>query len=1018
MKKHLFLVVLCCLYLGIDSNSPLQAQTLDEDFFDALEYRCIGPTRGGRATAVTGIPVQSGTFLMGSTGGGVWKTTDYGATWKNISDGYFATASIGAIRVSPSRPNIFYVGTGSDGIRSNVITGKGVYRSENSGRTWKHIGLENTGQIGAVEIDPNNPNRVFVAAIGNAFAPNAERGVYRTENGGKSWEKVLFVSDSTGAVDIEMVPGRPEILYASMWRAERKPWTIISGSAKEGGIYKSVDGGTTWEKLTRGLPQGYFGKSDLAVSPTDPNRLYALIEAPLGEGGVYRSDDQGGNFTLVNTKKELLDRPFYYCNIDADPKDPDVLYVNSTQFFKSTNGGETWQRLSTPHGDNHDIWISPIDTDVMVQANDGGVNISRDGGKNWSTQRNQPTAELYQVEVDDQFPYWIYAGQQDNSTIMLPSTPPFNAVAGPTAFWQAVGGCETGPVVPKPGNPNIVYANCKGRFGVYNKLTGQEQQYYVGASNMYGHNPKDLKFRFQRVAPIHVSPHNPDVVYHCSQYVHKTMDDGKTWEIISPDLTAFDPATQVISGAPITRDITGEEFYSTIYAIQESKIQQGVIWVGANDGPVHRTTDGGKTWENVTPKDLAPGGRIDCVEPSPHNPEKAYFVSLRYQLGDWSPYLYRTTDMGASWELLTTGENGIPSDYPIRVVREDPDREGLLYAGTEFGMFVSFDDGANWRPFQQNLPLTPITDIKVNREDLVVSTMGRSFWILDDLTTLHQFQQNVVEASAHLFKPRDGYRMRYRATRKSDIPYYPGPAILINYFLQEDAERPVRLEILNEGMEVIRAFVSNDLDVTRADQLDKPDMATGFFRQGSKPALNGKSGLHRFRWDMRHEGRTGARRSRGGPMVAPGTYFARLSVGDAAYTQSFKVLADPRIIEAGITEKDLLAQEKLALKVKDLQVEAGAMASEIKKALKVEDLDAQQKEKLMNLNKALSTQAGRYMQPMLVDQLSYLYNMLDRADQAPGKDALDRYEDLQKQFNSLKSIYDSDGDERKAGQDH
>ena len=413
-----------------------------------------------------------------------------------------------------------------------------------------------------------NPDRVFVAAIGQAFSPNEERGVYRTEDGGASWEQVLFHSDSVGSADLEFKPDDSQVIYASLWQARRKPWTIISGGT-EGGIYKSTDGGDTWEKKTNGLPQNLIGKIDFAVSADDPERLYALVEAPVGEGGLYRSDDAGESFTLVSTKKDLLDRPFYYCNVDANPKNADEVFSSATRFFRSTNGGESWKQLSTPHGDNHDLWINPNDTSIWIQSNDGGANVTLNGGETWSTQYNQPTSELYQVDVDDQLVYWLYAGQQDNTTIAVPSLPPFGPQAGATAYIAGVGGCETGPAVPKPGDPNIVYANCKGRFGVYNKSTGQEQQYYVGASNMYGHNPTDLKYRFQRVSPVYVSPHNPDVVYHASQFLHKTTDDGKTWETISPDLTAFTPETQVISGSPITRDVTGEEFYSTIYDIAE-----------------------------------------------------------------------------------------------------------------------------------------------------------------------------------------------------------------------------------------------------------------------------------------------------------------------------------------------------------------------------------------------------------------------------------------------------------------
>ncbi|MFC2167281.1 WD40/YVTN/BNR-like repeat-containing protein, partial [Acidobacteriota bacterium] len=622
-------------------------------------------------------------------------------------------------------------------------------------------------------------------------------------DGGKNWEKVLFVSDITGGIDLELAPDNPDIVYASMWRGERKPWTIISGG-HEGGVYKSSDGGTSWNHVTEGLPSGLRGKSDLAVSQADPRRVYVLMEAPEGEGGLYRSDDYGESFQLISTFAPLLDRPFYYCNLDADPTNADVLYSNSTGFYKSEDGGNSWKRRSTPHGDNHDMWINPHDPDIFIQSNDGGANVTRDGGQTWSTQNNQPTAELYQVAVDDQFPYWIYAGQQDNSTIMVPSLPPYSPSIGATGFWQAIGGCETGPAVPKPGNHNIVYANCKGRFGRYNKVTGQEKQYYVGAANLYSHNPKDLKYRFQRVSPIHVSPHDPDVVYHASQFLHRSTDEGVTWETISPDLTANELDKQVISGTPITRDITGEEFYSTIYAVQESTLTKGLIWVGANDGPVHVTRDEGKTWANVTPSDMPTGGRVQSIEPSPHNPSKAYFAAYRYLLGDWEPYIHRTNDYGNSWKRITNGKNGIPLDSPTRVVREDPDREGLLYAGTEFGMFISFDDGENWQKFQLNLPVTPVTDIKVYRDDLVVSTMGRSFWILDNITPLHQVSAPIKD---FLFTPRETYRMRFRASRGSSAdPEYPSPGVIFDYALAEEPKGDIVFEVKNSSGQKVRTF--------------------------------------------------------------------------------------------------------------------------------------------------------------------------------------------------------------------
>lgn len=1007
---------ICTLILSLLLSNYSFGQTstgADSVFFKAFTYRNVGPTRGGRSTTVQGVTKQAGTFYMGTTGGGVWKTEDYGINWSNISDGFFKTPSIGAIKVHQEDPKIIYVGTGSDGIRSNIIVGDGVYKSSNAGKTWTHIGLERAGQIGAVEIHPSNADVVFVAAQGNPFEANQERGVYRTKDGGKNWERVLYVSDSVGAVDIEFAPNNPDIIYAAMWRNQRKPWTIISGADKIGGIYKSIDGGNTWKKITKGLPQGLIGKIDFAVSAANPNRLWALIEAPKEERGVYRSDDQGESFTMVSTKKELTDRPFYYCNIEANPLNADVIFVLATNFYKSVDGGKKWKEIDPPHGDNHDMWINPTDTLEFIQSNDGGANVTSNGGRSWSTQENQPTAELYQVEVDDQYPYWLYAGQQDNTTIAVPSLPPYDAPAGAKAFWMAVGGCETGPAVPKPGDPNIVYSNCKGRFGVYDKRSGQERQYYVGAANIYGHNPKDLKYRFQRVSPVFASYHNPNVVYHGSQFLHKTTNDGITWETISPDLTANEPGKQVISGSPITRDITGEEYYSTIYEINESRIKEGLIWVGANDGPIHVTRDGGKNWDNVTPAIVPKGGRVDCIEPSPHKEGKAYACILLYQLGDWKPYLVKTTDYGKTWSLIT---KGIPTNFPVRTVREDPEQEGLLFAGTEYGLFISFDDGANWQPFQQNLPITPVTDIKVFRNDLILSTMGRSFWIMDNILPLRQLTKARQAKGAFLFQPDDAFRFRHNGTGKNAVPNYPAPGASIDYYLSSAPKDDIKLEILNPDNRVIRTFTSKvpPKDTTKTGT----DMATGFTTTKSKSDLTKTAGTHRFRWDLNHEGpwdKDPARSLRGGPLVRPGVYQARLTVDGAVFTESFEVTMDPKVDTQTTRTEDLHDQESLSLQIVALEDSAKRVAEKIKtkkkelqtliKNNKKNKQYIQEEQKLAQILDQLVTPEGIYMTPMLIDQLRYLRSMLNQADQRPGKDAYDRYEELKNRFNTIQNSY-------------
>ncbi len=1005
---HTALVGLCTpVTLGTPVNASAQESSsggaVSPSDFLGLSFRMVGPTRGGRSTTVAGHPDHPHAFYAGFTGGGVWKTEDAGINWVPISDGYFETGSIGAIRVAPSNSQIVYVGTGSDGIRSNVIDGRGVYKSTDAGETWEHLGLREVGQIGAVEVDPSNPNIVYVAAMGKAFRPTPDRGVYKTTDGGRSWDKILFTSDSVGAVDLELNPADPNELYVAMYRGERKPWTIISGmeaSGQEDGIWKSSDAGESWEYLTNGLPAGLIGKIDLAVSPDDPDRIYALVETTEEEEGLYRSEDRGGSWELVSTQPGLMDRPFYYTNVDTDPSDADVVYVNNQSFFRSSDGGRSFTRLATPHGDNHDMWINPENGQIYIQANDGGVNVTLNGGRSWSTQYNQPTAELYQVDLDDRFPYWIYAGQQDNTTVMVPSNPPEDgSTFGHQGNWKEVGGCETGPAVPKPGDPSTVYSNCKGRFGRYSQLTGQEQQYYVWGGNLYGHNPKDLPYRFQRVVPIEVSPHDADVVYHGSQFVHKTLDEGTTWETISPDLTAFRPERQVVSGEPITRDITGEEHYSVLYVIEESPVQEGVIWTGANDGPVHLTRDGGETWMDVTPP-MPPEGRIQNIDPSPHNPAKAYVAAYRYLLGDFEPYIFKTEDFGQSWERLTDGTNGIPRDFPTRVVREDPDAEGLLYAGTEFGVFISFDDGTTWQSFQQNMPVTPITDIRMYRGDMVLSTMGRSFWVMDDVSPLQELRSGAAGDGHHLFSPSDVYRLRGSGgfgfgPSAVSAPEYSTNGAIIDYIVDEGAGT-VRLEILASPTEVVRSFEASGPGVqTRLTQEMRAPQRQAF----GVARLDKSPGMHRVVWDLRVEGAGG----RGGPMALPGEYQVRLTVDGWSQTRSFKLLMDPRVEADGVTLDDLRAQFDFNLRVAELFQAANTLAERVARAIESGDFSGRQLDELEDIQALLVDAGGSYPQPMLLNQIQYLQGMTGRADQRPGNFAYSRFDELTAQLSELES---------------
>ncbi len=985
--------LLACLALST-SGRPVRAQaparqdvaSFDPARIGAMRYRMIGPARGGRVTAVTGVNQEPMTFYFGSTGGGIWKTTDAGITWHDISAQSFASSSIGAIDVADSDPNIIYVGTGSEAIRSNVSIGKGIYKSTDAGHTWKFSGLKDAGQIGALVIHPSDPNTAFAAVVGNPFMHTRTRGVYRTKDGGVTWDNVLFLSDSTGAVDIELQPGNPNVVYATMWHGQRRPWTIISGGGEDG-IFRSTDGGDHWTRLGGGLPTGVVGKSDLAVSAAAPLRLYALVEAKMG-GGLYRSEDAGDHFTLMNTTPGLITRPFYYDNVDADPTNADVVYVGTEGFYKSVDGGKTFRTMRTPHGDNHDMWINPKNGQAFIQSNDGGANVSLNGGQSWSTQENQPTAEIYQVAVDNQYPYRVYGAQQDNTTLIVPSLPVgSNALDDPIQSWRQGPGCETGPIAPNRTNPDTVYGACKGQWSRMSLRTGQEQQYWIGGQSLYGNANQDLRYRFQRVSPMEVSPNEPHTVYYGSQYVHRTRDEGVTWETISPDLTANDPRYRAVySGNPITVDATGEEMYATLYAIRESPVKAGVIWTGANDGPIHVTRNGGRTWTIVTPKGLPPGGRVQNIDPSPFRAGAAYVAVLRYLLGDFQPYIYKTEDYGKTWTRLTTGNNGIPADYPTRVVREDPSRAGLLYAGTEFGMYVSFDDGGHWHPLQLNLPVTPITDIVVHRQDLVLSTQGRSFWILDDLAPLQQMTEAVAATPAHLFAPRTTTRYRYRAGFggaeadrgvSDDAPQYPPAGAMIDYWLASPSG-PVSLDILDARGAVIRHVAS--------DSVRGPSGRVG------APELPTHAGLNRFIWDMTYPGpwtSNATQRSRSGPMVAPGTFSVRLTAGGTSTTQPLVITADPRVTRDGITQAILESQLAFNLQVRDLVSDANHVAERLR-AAKVPALDAE-----------FLTPPVRYSRPGLEAHITYLYSENLGADQRVGRDARDRYAELRKALDAL-----------------
>ena len=875
------------------------AQQFDTLAFKDLRYRMAGPYRGGRSTAATGFANDPDRWLMGTTGGGVWESDDNGVTWRNISDGYFG-GSIGAVRVADSDPNVIYVGEGSMDIRGNTSAGRGAWKSMDAGRSWSFIGLREAGQIGRIEVHPRDHDLVYAAALGHPFGKNPERGIFRSADGGSTWEHVLSLNDSTGASDLTMDMTNPRILYAGMWRGERKPWALISG-AEEGGVYKTTDGGDSWTKLGGGLPEGLVGKVGVSVSPADPDRVWAIVEAEP-DGGVYRSDDGGETWTRTNSDNNLRQRAWYYTHVQADPVDPNTVYALNTSMYRSVDGGTTFEVIPVPHGDVHDLWIHPDDASRMVVANDGGAQVSVNGGETWSTYFNQPTAELYDVIVDNAFPYRLYGAQQDNTTISVTAWSDVNTLY-PKQHWLNVGGCETGPIALHPDRPHIVYAGCYG--GVmdrYDLQSGQRRNIMLYPQLQLGMAAKDLRHRFQWVSPMLVSQHDPRVIYHGSQHVNRSRDEGVNWETISPDLTTDNPAHQEQSGGPINADVTGVEIYNVVFSLAESPFDADEIWAGSDDGRVHVTRDGGVTWTDVTPAAMPELGTVDEIELSTHQAGRAYLAVQRYRMDDFEPYVFRTDDFGATWTLNTTG---IPSDHPVRTVREDPVRSGLVFAGTEYGVFVSFDAGGSWQSFQRNLPETPVTGMRVAHDDLIISTQGRSFWILDDISPLREMEA-AVTAGTHLFAPRDARRLtNVGAAGLSELNPEPQPAgALIHYYLAEEPDEDIRVEVVDAGGEVVRVFASDSAAAAEAD--------------GEQ--ITRAAGLNRIAWTVSYPGPelpegAVAWGYTGGVTAPPGEYSVRLAVGETMLERGFTLLPDPRIPE--VTVASYQEQFRVAMLARD-----------------------------------------------------------------------------------------------------
>jgi photosystem II stability/assembly factor-like uncharacterized protein len=864
--------------------TPIRAQ-VDPGLFQSMEYRGIGPFRGGRVTTVTGVPGQTYTFYMGATGGGVWKTTDAGTTWHNISDGYFNTTGIGSIVVAPSDPNVIYVGTGESPVRGvKTSHGDGVYKSTDAGETWTHLGLEATRHISRIIVHPANPDRVYLAAQGNPWGPNEERGIYLSEDGGETWEKILFVNDGAGIVDLTVDATNPNFMMATSWEFQRWPWVVKSGGPGSR-VYKTTDGGESWREITEGLPD-LKGKMGIAISPANPRIVYMAIEAKDGQGGVYRSDDAGETFRQVSDDPRTWARAWYYMHIIADPSDEDEVWVLNSGAMRSIDGGKTYTRIPDSHVDHHALWINPADSDIMINGNDGGASVTFNGGETWSSVMNQPTAQMYRVITDNQYPYRVYSGQQDASGIVIDSRTLGDGIG--QTHWTTIRSGESATIAFDPEDPKFVYSTFFASFlGEWDRDTNNYRMVRPYPERVTGEQPKNLKLRANWNGPVAVSPHDPTVIYYGSQYFMKSTDRGTTWEILSPDLTRNDPEHQGLGGYPISNEQITAESYNNLFDIEESPLQEGVIWVGSDDGLVHVTRDGGETWENVTPDGLAES-IINVIEASPHDPATAYFAAAGYKMNDFTPHIYKTDDYGQTWQEIVTG---IPGNTFARSVREDPDRRGLLYAGTETGVFVSFDDGAVWQELQLNLPEVPITDLRVRQRDLVVSTQGRSLWILDDLTPLHQISDAVASADYHLYRPRDTHRTIARGYYAEGGPgENPPEGLQVHYVLNAPVadDTPISMEILDPDGRVVFSEVSPD---------DAPECEAS----PRQRHLTREEGANRWSWNM-WVGRfacldelTATTRDLSGYPAAPGRYRARLTVGDFTQTQDFEILIDPRL---------------------------------------------------------------------------------------------------------------------------
>jgi len=969
---------------------------------DGMKWRQIGPFRGGRVVAVSGVAGDPTTWYFGGVGGGVWKSTDVGASWKPVFDSQ-KIASIGAIAVADSDHNVIYVGTGEACPRGNISYGDGVYKSVDAGRTWKNIGLRDTRQIGAVIVHPKNPDIVLVAALGHAFGPNAERGVFRSADGGRTWTKVLYKDPDTGAIDVVFNPDNPNIVYAALWQMRRQPWNFSSGGPASG-LFKSTDAGITWKHLEgHGLPAGILGRIGISVAGGGSGRVYSMIEET--EGGLFRSDDAGDTWTRVNDDHRFRQRAWYYSHVFADPVSPDVVYVLNTGAFRSGDGGKSFELMPAPHGDHHALWIDPTDPKRLINGNDGGASISVDGGNAWTATYNQPTAQFYHVTVDNRWPYRVYGAQQDNSTIAIASRDDDGVIG--RQDWFEVGGGESGFIAPDPKDPEIIYANAEsGQTTRLDHRTNNLRDVSVYPLDVSGNGAADLQFRLQWTEPLIVSAHDSNVLYTAAQFVLRSPDQGRTWKAISPDLTRNDKSKQQPSGGPITLDITSVEYYDTVFALAESPLQQGQLWAGTDDGRVHLTRNDGQAWIDVTPKDMPAWSMVSLIDPSPHDASTAYAAIDRHKLDDLKPLIYRTHDFGKSWTRIVTG---IPDGAYVHAVREDPSRKGLLYAGTELGVFFSADDGGHWQALQLNLPTTPVHDLVVKDDDLVAATHGRSFWILDDVAPLRQAADGVPVENFHLFRPAAAVKLHYPAQVERRLPVGENPpaGAVIDYYLKSKPAEgdSITFEVLTSDGKLVRR-ISNHRPVDSTEQPQEwPD------REKPADVIPDAAGANRFAWDLRWEdpqkipGAFYADEGPRGPVVAPGHYQVRLTVGGKSQTAPLEVILDPRL-RGQVADQDVkdladlsmrtwtdiddlhkavnqIRETRLRLEtIKKWSKDSAAAKPVIDAAIGIADKLAPIEARLLQVKMAASEDNLRYPN-MLNEQYDTFSAMLDSGDFAP-----------------------------------